>query len=83
MLNAAFIAHAILTGEHSVRRAFEQTHPLAVDLFGVDGVSTKDGDWRHNGGCLERHYLKYLDTLGYQLSSVDRVAAGLDTVKID
>jgi hypothetical protein len=27
--------------DHSVRRAFEQTHPLAVDLFGVDGAAPK------------------------------------------
>jgi hypothetical protein len=24
---AAFIAKAVLTGDHSIRRAFEQTHP--------------------------------------------------------
>jgi ParB family transcriptional regulator, chromosome partitioning protein len=42
--SAAFIARAVLTGDHAVRRAFEQTHPLAVDLFGVDGASAKDGD---------------------------------------
>ena len=122
---AAFITHAILTGDHAIRRAFEQGHPLAVDLFGVDGASTKPGDdntyaypgyrraqdlatitigvtdkrlihitlatimaayedaldrqsWRRDGGCTEKHYLQYLDGLGYQLSDVERLAAGLD-----
>lgn len=120
---AAFIARAILTGDHALRRALEHTHPLAVDLFGVDGASTKDSDggrtmypgyrraadlttltegasdkrfilitlaiimaayenvldrhsWRRDGGCTEKHYLQYLDTLGYQLSDVERLAAG-------
>ena len=41
---AAFIGHAVLTGDHSLRRGFEQAHPLAVELFGVDGASMKDGD---------------------------------------
>jgi ParB family transcriptional regulator, chromosome partitioning protein len=115
----AFIAHAVVTGDHAVQRAFEQTHPLAVDLFGIDGASrTNDKDvdggeqrvtypgygcrqdlatlldgasdkrltlvtlavvmaayeaaldrhsWRHDNGCPEQHYLRYLDTLGYTL----------------
>jgi hypothetical protein len=34
--------------------------------------------WRHVGGCLEKHYLQYLDALGYRLSDVERLAAGLE-----
>jgi len=125
---AAFIARAVVTGDHAVRRAFEQTHPLAVDLFGLDGASransadggdenritypgytrradlaTLDGvserrltlvtlaivlaayeaapdrhAWRQDGGCTEKHHLKYLDSLGYQLCDVARLAAGLE-----
>ena len=41
---AAFIADAVLTAKHAVRKALEQGHPLAVELFGVDGASTKDSD---------------------------------------
>jgi ParB family chromosome partitioning protein len=125
---AAFIPHAVLTGEHSLRRAFEQGHPLAVELFGVDGASSNDSasdkggfaypayrraqdlatltdgasdkrltlitlativaayenaldrhSWRHDNGCPERLYLHYLDTLGYHLSDVERLAAGLQS----
>jgi hypothetical protein len=47
---AAFIAHAVLTGDHALRRAFEQTYPLAVDLFGIDGAShTGTGDGEDGG----------------------------------
>jgi len=132
---AAFIAHAVVTGDHAVRRAFEQTHPLAVDLFGVGGASrTASGDngedagrvtypgytrrddlatlldgasdkrlalvtlavvmaayeaaldrhsWRGDDGCPERHYLRYLDTLGYTLCDVERLAAGLEPLADD
>jgi ParB family transcriptional regulator, chromosome partitioning protein len=132
---AEFMAHAVVTGDHAVRRAFEQTHPLAVDLFGVGGASlTSSGDdeanagrvsypgytrredlatlldgasdkrlmlvtlavvmaayeaaldghsWRHDDGCPEQHYLRYLDTLGYNLCDVERLAAGLDPLADD
>jgi len=133
---AAFIAGAVVTGDHAVRRAFEQTHPLAVALFGIDGASntsTGDGDaqdgnrvtypgytrrddlatlldgasdkrltpvtlavvmaayeaaldrhsWRHENGCSEQHYLRYLDTLGYTLCDVERLAAGLQPLTND
>ena len=127
---AAFIAHAILTGDHALRRAFEQTHPLAVDLFGVDGTTgstDEDGrmvypgyrraadlgtltdgasdkrltlvtlaiimaayenvldrhSWRRDGGCTEKHYLHYLDNLGYRLSDVERLAAGIEVSELD
>jgi len=120
----------VLTGDHAVRRAFEQTHPLAVDLFGIDGAShtaTSDGEetrvtypgdtrggdlatlldgasdrrltlvtlaavlaayeaaldrhsWRHDNGCPEQHYLRYLDTLGYTLCDVEGSAAGLEPI---
>ena len=129
---AAFIAHAVVTGDHAVRRAFEQTHPLAVDLFGIDGAArTGDGEdekrvtypgytrredlttlldgasdkrltvvtlavvmaayeaaldrhsWRRENGCSEKHYLRYLDTLGYTLCDVERLAAGLQPLTND
>ena len=133
---AAFIAGAVVTGDHAVRRAFEQTHPLAVALFGIDGASntsTGDGDaqdgnrvtypgytrrddlatlldgasdkrltpvtlavvmaayeaaldrhsWRHENGCSGQHYLRYLDTLGYTLCDVERLAAGLEALNHD
>ena len=35
--------------------------------------------WRQSGGCTEKHYLLYLDQLGYQLSAVERLAAGIGT----
>jgi ParB family transcriptional regulator, chromosome partitioning protein len=54
---AAFIAHAVVTGEHAVRRAFEQTHPLAVDLFGVDGASRTNED--EDGGASRVTYPGY------------------------
>lgn len=34
--------------------------------------------WRRNDGCMEKHYLIYLDSLGYQLCDVERLAAGLE-----
>jgi hypothetical protein len=34
--------------------------------------------WRHDNGCPEQHYLRYLDTLGYTLCDVERLAAGLE-----
>ena len=34
--------------------------------------------WRESDGCTEKHYLLYLDQLGYQLSAVERLAAGLE-----
>jgi hypothetical protein len=34
--------------------------------------------WRHQGGCPEKQYLNYLDALGYQLSDIERLAAGLE-----
>jgi len=135
---AAFIAQAVLGGDHAVRRAFEQTHPLAVDLFGIGGASRTntgadggDGEgerrvtypgygrradlatlldgasdkrltlvtlavilaayeaaldrhaWRHDDGCPERHYLRYLDALGYPLCDVERLAAGLEPLTDD
>ena len=127
---AAFIARAVLTADHAIRRAFEQTHPLAVELFGVDGATSQtdengrmvypgyrraadlstltDGasdkrftlitlavimaayenaldrhSWRQDGGCTEKDYLRYLDTLGYQLSDVEQLAAGLDHITGD
>ena len=127
---AAFIAHAVITGDHAVRRAFEHGHQLAVELFGVDGASVTDTDdgrspypayrrgqdlatltegatdkrltvitlavimasyedaldrhsWRHDGGCTEKHYLLYLDQLGYQLNDVERLAAGLEPMVDD
>ena len=33
--------------------------------------------WRHDNGCPERHYPQYVDTLGYELSAVERLAARL------
>jgi hypothetical protein len=39
--------------------------------------------WRHDNGCTEKHYLHYLDTLGYQLSHVERLAAGLGAAPTD
>jgi hypothetical protein len=41
---AALIAQAVLAGDQAVRRAFEQTRPLAVDLFGIDGASRANSD---------------------------------------
>jgi ParB family chromosome partitioning protein len=122
---AAFIALAIVNREYLLRKAMEQGHDLAVELFGVEGASKTDVDedgyvyppyrrahdlatltdgatdkrlthitlavimaayenvldrqsWRRDGGCTEEHYLRYLNTLGYQLSDVERLAAGLE-----
>jgi ParB family chromosome partitioning protein len=123
---AALIAHAIVNRDYALRKALEQGHQLAVELFGVEGASTTDADegrsaypayrraqdlatltegasdkrlthitlaaimaayestldrqsWRRDGGCAEKHYLHYLSALGYQLSEVERLAAGPDS----
>jgi hypothetical protein len=47
----------VLAGDHAVRRAFEQTHPLAVDLFGADDAS------RTNSGETATGTLKLIDQL--------------------
>ena len=120
---AAFTAHAVLNRDYALRKTLEQGHGLAVDLFGVEGVSSTDDEghgyyrsdrdlatlttgasdkrltlitlavvmaayenaldrhsWRQNGGCAEKHYLLYLDQLGYQLSDIERLAAGLEAI---
>jgi hypothetical protein len=33
---------------------------------------------RRGNGCPEKHYLLYLDALGYQLSDVEQLAAGIE-----
>ena len=51
---------------------------LATILAAYEDVLDRHS-WRHNGGCTERHYPQYLDTLGYQLSDVEQLAAGVES----
>jgi ParB family chromosome partitioning protein len=123
---AAFIAQAALNREDALRKAMEQGHQLAVELFGVEGASNTDPDgsaypayrrsrdlatltdaatdkrptlitlgvvmaayenaldrqsWRRDGGCTEKHYLRYLNSRGYQLSDVERLAADIEAAE--
>jgi hypothetical protein len=49
---------------------------LAVVLAAYEATLDRQS-WRHDGGCAEKHYLQYLESLGYQLCDVERLAAGL------
>jgi hypothetical protein len=50
---------------------------LAVILAAYEAALDRHS-WRHDGGCAEKHYLQFLDELGYQLCDVERLAAGLE-----
>jgi ParB family chromosome partitioning protein len=41
--STAFLAHALAHGDHEIRRAMEQSHPLGRDLLGLDTTSSGYG----------------------------------------